>query len=333
MKIIFHENQLCYRGTSNAIFDYAHYNEEILNNQSVILYPKNSPNNIPEAIQRFEKRFTVYGYNDLADRDKFIRESNADIFYAIKSGEKENDIPTNLIKTVIHAVFKYNEPYGNVYAYVSEWLSNKMSNGILPFVPHIVDLPNIEGNFREELNIPKDAIVFARYGGYETFDIDFVKEIVKNASGNENFQQHQKLGLLLHIGLAGFINGLRHVQHQLVRRHSLDFDKFIKSEKHTQNTDTHAVKQELRTGRGITPDIVADIQHRNVQVNFGSSRTLNQGRHNQQGHQHNAADFLTCCHILILKKLIQKLIKLAYRPKTRVASAKLNYGQKSNPGI
>lgn len=187
MKIIFHENQLCYRGTSNAIFDYAHYNEEILNNQSVILYPKNSPNNIPEAIQRFEKRFTVYGYNDLADRDKFIRESNADIFYAIKSGEKENDIPTNLIKTVIHAVFKYNEPYGNVYAYVSEWLSNKMSNGILPFVPHIVDLPNIEGNFREELNIPKEAIVFARYGGYETFDIDFVKETVKKiARKNKN---------------------------------------------------------------------------------------------------------------------------------------------------
>ena len=187
MKIIFHENQLCYRGTSNAIFDYAHYNEEILNNQSVILYPKNSPNNIPEAIQRFEKRFTVYGYNDLADRDKFIKESNADIFYAIKSGEKENDIPTNLIKTVIHAVFKYNEPYGNVYAYVSEWLSNKMSNGILPFVPHIVDLPNIEGNFREELNIPKEAIVFARYGGYETFDIDFVKETVKKiARKNKN---------------------------------------------------------------------------------------------------------------------------------------------------
>ena len=29
MKIIFHENQLCYRGTSNALFDYATYNEEI----------------------------------------------------------------------------------------------------------------------------------------------------------------------------------------------------------------------------------------------------------------------------------------------------------------
>ncbi|ASK30842.1 hypothetical protein CEY12_12285 [Chryseobacterium sp. T16E-39] len=182
MKIIFHENQLCYRGTSNAIFDYARYNEEILNNESLILYPKDSSNNIPEAIERFEKRFNVLGYTDIAHRDLLIKKSNADLFYAIKSGQKEDDAPTDLIKTAIHAVFKYNEPYGNVYAYVSEWLAKTMSNGELPFVPHIVDLPEIAGDLRGELNIPKDAVVFARYGGAETFDIDFVNEVVKKTA-------------------------------------------------------------------------------------------------------------------------------------------------------
>jgi hypothetical protein len=186
MKIIFHENQLCYRGTTNALFDYAHYNEEILKNESLILYPQNSPNNIPEAVERFEKRFTVYGYKDIADRDDFIKKSEADIFYAIKSGEKENDTPVDIIKTVIHAVFKYNEPYGNVYAYVSEWLSKTMSDSQLPFVPHIVELPDVNGDLRDELNIPKDAVVFARYGGSETFDIDFVKNTVKKASRKNN---------------------------------------------------------------------------------------------------------------------------------------------------
>lgn len=187
MKIIFHENQLCWRGTSNALFDYAHYNEEILNNESLILYPQNSPNNIPEAIQRFEKRFKVYGYKDIADRDQFIENSNADLFYAIKSGEKENDAPSDIINTAIHAVFKYNEPYGNTYAYVSEWLSETMSNGNLPFVPHIVALPDVKGDLRDELSIPQNALVFARYGGYETFDIDFVKEVVKKvARRNKN---------------------------------------------------------------------------------------------------------------------------------------------------
>ncbi|RMZ58155.1 hypothetical protein D1632_17875 [Chryseobacterium nematophagum] len=187
MKIIFHENQLCYRGTSNALFDYAHFNEEILNNESVILYAQNSPNNIMEAIERFGKRFEVFGYNSINERDRIINQLNADLFYAIKSGEKEIDAPTDLIKTVIHAVFKYNEPYGDVYAYVSEWLAKTMSNGQLPFVPHIVDLPEMEGNLREELNIPKDAMVFARYGGSETFDIDFVMDAVKKtARKNKN---------------------------------------------------------------------------------------------------------------------------------------------------
>ncbi|MCQ9634948.1 hypothetical protein MP477_08295 [Chryseobacterium sp. WG23] len=187
MKIIFHENQLCYRGTSNAVFDYAYYNEEILNNESVIMYQKNNSGNMLEAIQRFEKHFTVFGYANLQERDDFIRESGADLFYAIKSGQKETDVPSELIKTAIHAVFKYNEPYGDVYAYVSEWLAKTMSNQTLPFVPHIVDLPDVKGDLRDELGILKDAIVFARYGGAETFDLDFVKEAVKKvARSNKN---------------------------------------------------------------------------------------------------------------------------------------------------
>jgi len=187
MKVIFHENQLCYRGTSNALFDYANYNEKILNNESVILYPKDSPNNIGDAVNRFQKRFEVIAYNDVKDRDRIINHLKADLFYAIKSGEKESDAPIGLIKTAIHAVFKYNEPYGDVYAYVSEWLAKTMSEGKLPFVPHIVDLPEFEGDLRDELNIPKDALVFARYGGADTFDIDFVLESVKEiARKNKN---------------------------------------------------------------------------------------------------------------------------------------------------
>lgn len=60
-------------------------------------------------------------------------------------------------KTAIHAVFKHNEPYGNVYTYVSEWSSKTMSNGLLPFVSHIVNLPDIKGDFLREilLNLTK----------------------------------------------------------------------------------------------------------------------------------------------------------------------------------
>jgi hypothetical protein len=43
----------------------------------------------------------------------------------------------------------------------------------------MVDLPDVEGNLRKELSIPENAIVFGRHGGVETFDISFVKKIVR----------------------------------------------------------------------------------------------------------------------------------------------------------
>jgi hypothetical protein len=93
MKIIFHKNQLYYRGTSNALFDYATYNEEILGNESIIMLPKNSPNNIQEAIDKFSNKFKICSYTDNNERNKMIEASQADLFYAIKSGEREYDTP------------------------------------------------------------------------------------------------------------------------------------------------------------------------------------------------------------------------------------------------
>jgi hypothetical protein len=37
MKILFHSNQLALRGTEVALYDYAHYNENFLGNESLIV--------------------------------------------------------------------------------------------------------------------------------------------------------------------------------------------------------------------------------------------------------------------------------------------------------
>ena len=50
MKIAFWDNCLCERGTSVSLFDYAYYNQTILNNQSIILYNKTNKNNHINAI-------------------------------------------------------------------------------------------------------------------------------------------------------------------------------------------------------------------------------------------------------------------------------------------
>jgi glycosyltransferase involved in cell wall biosynthesis len=47
------------------------------------------------------------------------------------------------------------------------------------WVPHIVDLPDVNGDLRAELGIPDDAVVFGRHGGYREFNIGFVKAAIE----------------------------------------------------------------------------------------------------------------------------------------------------------
>lgn len=177
MKILFHENQLSYRGTSNAVYNYALFNQEYLNNESIIIHQKNNKNNFAPAIEKFKKKFEVHSYSNLNEIEKIVSDTQSDLFYAIKAGKIDGVDPKNC-KTAVHSVFKYYEPHGDVYAYVSEWLSKEMTNGVAPFVPHMISIEKTEANLRDELNIPKDAIVFGRHGGDTTFDLPFVKKLI-----------------------------------------------------------------------------------------------------------------------------------------------------------
>jgi hypothetical protein len=57
-------------------------------------------------------------------------------------------------------------------------MSDACSGGSLPFVPHMINLPDMENDLREELNIPKDAIVFGRTGGQDTWSLPFVTQAI-----------------------------------------------------------------------------------------------------------------------------------------------------------
>lgn len=202
MKILFHANTINYRGTTVAITDYARYNQEILGNESVITYCKTNGiekdmGNEQAVIDELEKEFEVVGYR-AGDLEKKIDDLHIDLSYFINSGQKES-LPTNC-KTVVHAVFQFNQPHGDRYAYISEWLSQKMSGGTIPFVPHIVQLPNTTDNYRDAFNIRADQIVIGRIGGYFTFDISFVKEYIKRlVTNNDKF-------VFLFAGTEPFIN-------------------------------------------------------------------------------------------------------------------------------
>ncbi|RZJ50740.1 MAG: hypothetical protein EOO19_02510 [Chryseobacterium sp.] len=179
MKILFHENELNYRGTSIALYDYADFNERYLGNESIIIYNKNLETNHDLGIKKFNKRFNVFGYENFDEVDPFIRKNNIDLFYAIKNGDPDI-VDTKECKSCIHNIFKFYQPHGDVYAYVSQWLSEEMSQGSAPFVPHMVNFENeIYEDLRATLNIPKTAKVFGYYGGAQSFNIKFSQKTVE----------------------------------------------------------------------------------------------------------------------------------------------------------
>jgi hypothetical protein len=185
MRLLFHSNQLCLRGTGVAMFDYALFNESILGNESFIVYDSRSRFNDPRGISKFANAFPnrVFAYENRSEINSICDRLNIDSCYMIKGGENDG-LLTNR-KNLVHVVFQAHQPHGDVYAYVSEWLSNKMTGGRSPYVPHMVHLPKPTGTVRKQLGIPSDAVVFGRYGGMDQFDIPFVKEaVIEHASAN-----------------------------------------------------------------------------------------------------------------------------------------------------
>lgn len=187
MKVLFHTVTLNYRGTAVAVYDYAKYNQEILGNESIICYdasvpPEKDVNSEDEVIKFISKDFKILSYTNETELQKIC--DDVDVAYFIRYGHAE---PLPKARTAVHAVFQAYNPHGDRYAYVSEWLSQKMDEKV-PFVPHIVDLPQPNGDYREKLGISKEKIVVGRYGGYLTFDLPFIKEeIAKLANENDNF--------------------------------------------------------------------------------------------------------------------------------------------------
>jgi glycosyltransferase involved in cell wall biosynthesis len=175
MKTLFHTNTLNFRGTTVAVQDYAKFNQEILGNESVICYNasigyEKDMGSEQSVVDELSKMYDVRPYDTYEELETIT--SDVDFAYFIRGGQQE-PTPTNT-KTGIHAVFGFDDPHGDRYAYVSEWLSKEASGGKHPFVPHMVDLPKPTGDFREALGLNSDDIVIGRIGGYYTFDLPWV---------------------------------------------------------------------------------------------------------------------------------------------------------------
>jgi len=222
--------------------DYARGNQEVLGNESFFLMPWRDGGAEHPVVLRMEEIAPLRFYRSTDEREGILREEGADFFYCIKNGFNDGAF-SRKVPTGIHAIFRESEFHGDIYAYVSPWLSDVMSYGKAPWVPHMVRLAEDDGDLRMEdrgqrpegggrrtedggrrredggqmpeaggrrtedggrraeggdrksavgdrwsdIRIPKEATVFGRHGGDDSFDIPWVQEaVVEIAKENQN---------------------------------------------------------------------------------------------------------------------------------------------------
>ena len=177
MKIAFHSSYLGYRGTEVALMDYAKGNQEILGNESLFVMPWREGGEQHPVADRMRGIASLRFYRTAEEREGILKEEKADFFYCIKNGFNDGVLSRNA-PTGIHAIFRESEFHGDIYAYVSPWLSEVMAYGKAPWVPHMVRLAEEVGDLKEEVGIPKNEVVFGRHGGEDSFDIPWVQKAV-----------------------------------------------------------------------------------------------------------------------------------------------------------
>ena len=188
MNVAFHSNSMSLRGSENALWDYANFNETILGNHSVICHPAELENAKNPTFAKWKARFPLVPYRTKAELSSKLRERESDVLYQIKPGPFDGFVVPK-VRNCIHSMFLSDEFHGDCCAYVSRWASRVMTGREESFVPHFVPKLESKVGLRERLGISTKARVFGRHGGWDTFNIPFVREaVVRHA--RKNLEDH-----------------------------------------------------------------------------------------------------------------------------------------------
>lgn len=177
MKVAFHSNSMSLRGSENALWDYANLNETILGNHSLICHPAELENSENPTFAKWKARFPLIAYRTRNELSQKLKESGAEVLYQIKPGPFDGFVIPG-VKNCIHSMFLSDEFHGDCFAYVSRWASRVMTGRDESFVPHFVPKFESKLDLRQALGIPTKAKVFGRHGGWDTFNIPFVRKAV-----------------------------------------------------------------------------------------------------------------------------------------------------------
>jgi hypothetical protein len=177
MRVAFHSRLLTERGSEGAMLDYARLNRLILQNESVICLPNQPSINDSPLLKKWREEFHVILYRTKKELGRSLKEIGAEVIYLTKPGTFDAmTIPG--LRNCVHAQFLCDEFHGDAYAYLSRWMARVMTGRDSSFVPFYVPRLVSEENLRAKLRIPKGAKVFGRHGGWDTFNISFVRRVV-----------------------------------------------------------------------------------------------------------------------------------------------------------
>jgi len=177
MIVTFHTNTLFFRGSENALWDYAVLNESVLGNRSVICFRESPQLGTSPVAARWRSRFPVLPYRSHCHLAGQLKEAGVSALYMIKPGPYDGMVVSG-VRNCIHAMYMTGEFHGDSFAFVSRWMSRAATGREESYVPHFVSRFESNENFRSELDIPTGARVFGRHGGADSVNLSFARKAV-----------------------------------------------------------------------------------------------------------------------------------------------------------
>jgi hypothetical protein len=180
MRLAFVTNQLGLRGTEVVLAAYARHAQKKWG-WTVTFVVRHARDNRPAtpdttdlSYGHYESQFdVVYSGND-AVTDAWLA-ANVDVALVETAGFPHDWLPTT-VPVIAHCVFTAAHALKcTLHTAISESVASRVGVTVLP---NVVEHTQPTGTLRAELGIPSDAMVFGRYGGWDTFDIPWVHEVV-----------------------------------------------------------------------------------------------------------------------------------------------------------
>ena len=188
--VAFIVNHFSERGTEVSTFNFAFYNKKILGNKSIIIafnkdVTEGKESFINTSKSNFEAEFRILEIDKIEEMKDIIKKENITHTYVQSHGFHRDVYKFNKkeiwrgCQTIYHYVFgPMARQDSDIRCVIGEDLNIRFYKKI-PVLPHIINKHTLVGDLRKELNINQRKIVIGRHGGLDTFDIEFVKKVIK----------------------------------------------------------------------------------------------------------------------------------------------------------